>query len=475
VWVFKIMKSTVQMTTVLLLSTILPLIIACSAQTQRIEADIVFENVNVVPMNEERISPHQMVAVRDGQIIAILDQAESDTIDADRRIEGNGRYLMPGLADMHIHMRMQPQALFNLALANGVTTIANMRLADGDGKVDHLQLRSDIASGVMTGPRYLVSGPMLTPDNLPSVDDIAPMLDQHVEARYDVVKIHADLDFDIYDALIKGARERGLRVTGHGQHQMPLAQTLRMDSIEHAEEFLYTSHEGFGDIAADFFEFMPTYFDHLERLNDPEYRAPIIRDVAASGTFIDPTLVIYSMIPVWVDDSQFEAHHADPRLIYIPQGTRDWYLGADTNPYRGEDFPLSAEHFEDNLEILNTLIFELNQAGVPLLLGSDSFGTLVPGFSAHRELELMVEAGLTPYQALRTGTVNVAAYLEESDHAGTLEVGKRADFILLSENPLIDITNARTVEGVYTQGVWHTQADLNVMLEEAATGNAEWN
>jgi len=462
-----------QLTTALLWPIALSLLSACVPQSEPLEADIVFENINVIPMTEDRILQHQAVAIRNGQIIAILDQAEADTVDADTRISGEGRFLMPGLADMHIHMRMQPQALFNLALANGVTTVANMRLADGDGDVDHLQLRSDVASGQMTGPRYLVSGPMLTPENLPDTESVARMLDQHVQAGYDVVKIHADLDFDIYDALIRGARERGLRVTGHGQHQMPLAQTLRMDSIEHAEELLYTSHQGFGEIAADFIEFMPTYFDHLERLNDPEYRAPIIRDIAASGIFIDPTLVIYSMIPVWVDDDQFARHHNDPRLIYVPQGTRDWYLGADTNPYRGEDFPLSARHFEDNLDILSTLIFELNEAGVPLLLGSDSFGTLVPGFSAHRELELMVEAGLTPYQALKTGTVNVAAYLEESDIAGSVEIGKRADFILLNENPLVDIANTRSVHGVYTHGTWHTQSELNAMLGAVEGLNAE--
>ena len=109
----------------------------------------------------------------------------------------------------------------------------------------------------------------------------------------------------------------------------------------------------------------------------------------------------------------------------------------------------------------------MHEAGVPLLLGTDSFGTVVPGFSIHQELELIVAAGLSPYEALRTGTVNVAAYLGETDTAGTIEVGKRADFILLEENPLTDIRHASSVRGVFTQGNWHSESELASMLAEA--------
>ncbi len=439
----------------------------CTTPQMTVEADYVFENVNVVPLNEEVILPNQTVAVRDGEIVAIVDQSSEVDVVAGERIDAAGRYLMPGLADMHIHMRMDPQAMFNLFLANGVTTVSNMRLGDGDGDVDHLQLRADVAAGRMAGPRYLISGPQLTPELLPSADDVAPMLDRHVEQGYDVIKIHQDLSFDVYDALIAGARERGLRVTGHFQHQMPLSQSLRMGAVEHVEEFLYASLVGFGEVAADILEAMPTYYAHVEGMADPEYRAPVVRDVAASGIYVDPTLIIYKMISVWVDDDQLAKVHTDERLAYLPKGTRDLYLDPETNPYRDKDFPLSAEHLESNVEILKALLFELHEAGAPLLLGTDSFGTVVPGFSIHQELELIVAAGLSPYEALRTGTVNVAAYLGETDTAGTLEVGKRADFILLEENPLTDIRHASSVRGVFTQGNWHSESELASMLAEA--------
>lgn len=457
---------------------ILPLMLliatSCSPEQTTIEADYVIENVNVVPLNEEIILPNKAVAVRDDKIVAIVNQSSAGNITG-KHIDGAGLYLMPGLTDMHIHMRTDPQAAFNLFLANGVTTVTNMGLADGRGKIDHLQLRSDVAAGNMVGPRYLVSGPQLNPENLTTLDGVMAALDRHVDQGFDVLKVHGDLEFDVYDALMTGARERGLRVTGHSQHQMPLSQSLRMDSIEHLEEFLYVKRDGAGiKVTGDFMAIINTYYDHVDQLANPDYRGPVIQDMAASGIYFDATLIIYKMIYNWVDDDIFAAMRDDELLAYLPASTVDYWLNTETNEYRRDAFPLSAEHLKSNVELLSTILFELNEAGVPLLLGTDSFGTLVPGFSVHKELALMTEAGLTPYEALRTGTVNVAAYLGESDHAGTVEVGKRADLILVEGNPLRDVGNAANVRGVYTQGKWHSKSDLAAMLNDAKDLVADW-
>lgn len=200
---------------------------------------------------------------------------------------------------------------------------------------------------------------------------------------------------------------------------------------------------------------------------DPEYRKPMVDDVAASGVYIDPTLVIYYSVFSWVDDFLYAILPTDENLVYLPEETRDKYLNPETNPYRTDEFPFSAKHLESNIEILKTLMFELHEAGVPLLLGTDSFGTLIPGFSVHKELELTVEAGLSPYEALGTGTVNVASYLGKKKTEGTIVVGKRADFIILEENPLKDISHTRNVKGVFTQVNWYSDLELEKMLEEA--------
>jgi len=453
-----------------------PTVIGCSQPQATIEADYVFENVSVVPMNEEIVLADKAVAIRGGEIVAILDQTDADNIEAPTRIDAAGQYLMPGLADMHVHIRMDPQAAFNLFLANGVTTVFNMGLADRNGavEIDHLRLRGDVAAGRMDGPRYLISGPQLHAEELPTLAEVEPMLDHHVAQGYDAIKVHGPLDNEIYDSLIDGARARGLRVTGHTQHLRPLSDSLRQDAIEHMEEFVYVSRDPAHGKAENY---LNAYFPHADRMSDPAYRAPVVADVAASGVYIDATLIIYQYILNYVSDDLFAELQLDERLDYLPKRIRDDYMNPETNEYRngfakvvGE--PLGGHdalvaHITRNIETFSALLFEMHEAGVPLLLGTDLFGAVVPGFSIHQELKMMVDAGLTPYEALRTGTVNVAAYLGETEKAGTIEVGKRADFILLDENPLADISRTKHVRGVFSHGKWRSETDLATLLDEA--------
>lgn len=239
--------------------------------------------------------------------------------------------------------------------------------------------------------------------------------------------------------------------------------------------------EVFGEAATGSVDnYLDAYRANIARLENPEYRRSIVQDLASSGVFLDPTLIIYTMLPAYISDERFEALHLDPRLIYLPQRTRDSYLDPDNNEYRaglapllraffervGDDTPLDA-HLDHNIDLLGRLMAELHDAGVPLLLGSDAFGALVPGFAVHQELALMVDAGLSPYEALRTGTVNVAAYLGEAEVAGTIETGKRADFVLVADNPIEDIKNAANIRGVFSHGRWRSKADLDPLLANA--------
>lgn len=448
-------------------------------------ADIIFDHINLVPMTGDIVQPNKSVVVRDGIIIAIVNRSVSNRYNAVTRIDGRGKFLMPGLSDMHVHMRMSPQDFFDLNLAAGITTVFNMGMSDGGGKIDHLALRESVAAGTMDGPRYLVSGPQLESDNLKSLQDVRSALLESTEHHYDAIKIHGDLSPELYDALISGAHEKGVRVRGHGQHMMPLAQTLRMDSVEHIEEMLYTSRDDIFGREAEFGaeekgninNFLTAYYHNIARLEDSAYRSRLVKDVVESGVYWDPTLVIYSMIPIYVSDDSFAALARDPRLDYLPESMRRESLDKDKNEYRAGLVPVFSaflqhvgapsslkDHFDRNIKILLSLIKELHDGGTPLLIGSDAFGALVPGFAPHQELELFVKAGLTPFQALRAATVNPAEYLGEYDRAGTVEVGKRADFVLLGTNPLQNIQNAADVRGVFTHGKWHSLEDLKARL-----------
>ena len=453
------------------------------------DADFVVDHVTVIPMTRDIVQRDKSVVVRDGIIIAITDGRRSSRYRSAKHIDGTGKFLMPGLSDMHVHLRMPPQDFFDLNLAAGVTTVFNMGLADGGGKIDHLALRASVEAGTMDGPRYLVSGPQLESWNIKSLDDVNKTLQETAAHHYDAIKIHSDFSPELYNALITGARERGFRIRGHGQHMMPLAQTLRMDCVEHIEELLYISRdESFGQEAKFGAEengnnhlFMGAYYHNISRLRNSAYRAEVVKDIADSDVYWDPTMVIYSMIPIYISDDSFAALANDPRLEYLPESMRRESLDKDRNEYRVGLVPVFStflksigdqsglkDHFDNNLATLLTLTKELHDAGVPLLTGSDAFGALVPGFAQHQEMELFVKAGLTPYETLKAATVNPAKYLGEYDHAGTVEVGKRADFILLGANPLDNIQNAGDVQGVFTHGKWYSPEDLKVRLDRVA-------
>lgn len=408
-------------------------------------ADFLFENVALIPMTHEAVLEDRAVAVRDRKIVSILPQARAHTVRAAQRIDGRGHYLMPALADMHVHVEGDPERDFALYLANGITTVRNMSARD----YDHLRIRSDVETGQLVGPRYLVSGPSLTSRTLERGEDVARTLELHVARKYDIVKVHGTLPADVYDAVIEGAHSRGLKVSGHVQQGRPLAESLRMDSIEHAEEFLHVPGR--------------------KALEDRGEALAAAREIAATGTFVTPSLVVFDAISAYLDDRRLASLRTLPELRYLPEAQRDEWLGADSNPYRARiKKPEAVRSLANAVPLLQQFTGMLQDAGVPLLLGTDAAGALVPGFSVHSELSLLVASGLSPFEALRTGTVNVARFLGEQSSAGTAEVGKSAELVLVKANPLADVSNAGRVQGVLSQGRWHSAGALARMLEVAA-------
>ena len=417
-------------------------------------------NVNVVPMSSETVLPQQTVIVEDG-LIAMLGPVDEVPIPEDATVvDGTDRFLMPGLAEMHAHVPAAGSANldrnFSLYVANGVTTIRGML-----GQRSHLALRQQLQEGSVFGPRLVTSGPSLNGRSVAGVAQARQMVrDQHA-AGYDFIKIHPGLTADEFIAVGETANEIGIPFAGHVPVAAGIARALQLNmaSIDHLDGYfvalLPTDSDGFGGYGG-FFDVMLA--NELEAGKIPE----LARATAAAGTWNVPTEVL---IEVRIDGTPEAELRGRPGMQYMPQETVDRWAAAREAVRAESDF--DAGTAELAITLRRQLILELHKAGAGLLLGSDSPQVFnVPGFSIHEELDALVASGLTPYEALRTGTVAVAEFLDSN--AGAVAAGRDADLVLLDANPLEDIRNARRIHGVILKGAWHSAESLRRRLSRYA-------
>jgi imidazolonepropionase-like amidohydrolase len=430
---------------------------------------VAFVNVHVVPMDGERVLPAQTVLIKDG-LIAEIGPAYSVRVPSDAlKIDGRGKYLMPGLADMHVHLQtyneQDNRAMFKLFLANGVTTILNLY-----GNQQHLELRRRVANGQITGPTVYTSGPYIAnlPDWMPTVEEVERMVVEQKQAGYDIIKIHGDFSREAYRKLFEVARREGMRVIGHAPRNLGIEVMLeeRQDALAHAEEYLY---------AYFYFKANPALktadLETKKRyIVEQEARiAGIAQATAKAGTWVVPNLTAYRGIGLQAKDVTPLLNR--PEMKYVPTNISAYWM-PDTNRYvqrfSNEDarWSLWARY-----ELLEKLVKGLSNAGVRLMTGTDTpIPSVIPGFSIHDELRDLVAAGLTPYQAIRAATVSPAEFLGAGDLSGTVTAGKRADLMLVERNPLEDVNNAARRAGVMVRGRWFTESELRKMLDSLSKG-----
>jgi imidazolonepropionase-like amidohydrolase len=422
-----------------------------------------FVNVNVVPMDKEGVLLNQTVIVRKGRISEIGPTKQIKIPRNTVRIDGRGKYLMPGLVDMHTHITDDvaegtPLASENgellLYIANGVTTVRNMK-----GWPKHIRWRQQVASSEILGPTLYTCGP--TVNGLQSAEEAKRTVKEQVKAGYDCIKVYSPPDWsqEAYEALIAAARELKIQAVGHFPRNLPFEVALNTGqaSVDHAEEFLYT------------------HFFKLKRKID----ATIISDAAKatrnSGISVTTTLVTYKHIALQLGDETFQNLLRKPELKYVPQSIRHRGESATLNGYRKQHSPDKAPLFMRSLDLQKRVIKAFHNAGVRIMLGTDSSWNLhfvVAGFSVHEELLELIDAGLSPYEALRTATVNPAEFLHASREFGTVSVGKRADLILVAGNPLESVNYASQPIGVMLRGRWLPSTELQQRLEVLAAAYA---
>lgn len=419
-------------------------------------------NVNVLPMDRERIIPDSIVIVRNGRIEQV-GQSNRVTIPRDAvRIEGRGRYLMPGLAEMHAHVPPNPgdvqwtQDVLYLYVANGVTLARSML-----GAPHHLDLRARAERREIVSPRIHAAGPAFSGNSVATPEDARRMVREQKAAGYDMLKIQTGLDRARYDAIVETARQQGINFAGHVPEAVGLARALDAGqaTVDHLDGYVPMLVSGRTTAGGGLFGFDLT--DTVDPARIPE----IARRTREAGVWNVPTesLPRHLLLPSPTTDEMMVREE----LRYVPAQMRAQWRAMRTNFQSGPSY--SPERARRYLDVRARLIKALHDAGAGLLLGSDAPQWFnVPGFSLLRELRYMVDSGLTPYQALAMGTTNVARFLGKPDEFGTIAPGRRADLILLEANPLADIDNVRRRAGVMLNGRWLPEAELQKGLAAIA-------
>jgi len=432
---------------------------ASDAETPPAAADVAFVGVNVVPMSSEEVLENRTVLVEDGRI-SWIGAADAAVPEGAQAIDAAGLYLMPGLAEMHAHVPPQAgqeaftdQILF-LFLANGVTTIRGML-----GAPHHLALRDELDSGRKLGPRLVTTGPSLNGNSVPTPEAAREAVEAQAAAGYDLLKIHPGIGAEAFDTLAATAERVGIRFAGHVPAEVGVRRFIELggSTIDHLD--------GYVDALLSEDAPAPAFFgvnamDHVDEASLDE----LVRLTAEAGVAQVPTQSLFEDLLL---DGDVDGLYARDDVRYMVPAVREGW-GDAVASIRGD---VPREDLERFIDLRRRLIRALHDAGVPILLGSDAPQIFnVPGFSMHEELDALVASGLTPYEALRTGTVNIARHLGAEDR-GTVAEGQAADLILLRGNPLESVANVRDVAGVMIQGHWLGAAEIEAGLADIAEAN----
>jgi len=468
----------------MLITAMVAFLLTCC--TQRSEKEIiVFTNVNLIPMTGEKVVEDQAVVIEGSKIVAIGNSNTMQIPKDAQLIDGNGAYLMPGLADMHMHTRTDwedrdiwPVHPLNLYLANGVTTIRDFS-PQGSPLTYALQWRDEIHAGIRIGPTIYASGKLLYASPLGDPEGI---VQQNYDLGFDFLKLYSYLSKDDYHRAMQKAKTLGMYTAGHIPYAVGLDGVLAegMDEIAHVEELLpeFLSFDREKHLTAE--EWLPYIVESAIRQLDLTSStlgvdferenlnalARITHQLRSANIPVCTTMVVDDVIQLKL--FQPEAFLERPENIYFKKGYLERFRqGEEKHQVQFEGIERLAS-FKYGID--RWVLVGLQKAGILLLLGTDS-GTggmgIVPGYSIHDELRILVENGFSPYEALATGTVNAGIVIERmtgEGSFGTIEIGKRADLILIADNPLRDISTLRTPLGVMAAGRWYAGDTL-----------AEWN
>lgn len=425
------------------------LVLAFSAPAAAQEEGLtVLEGASVVDLQAGSVLSDHSVVVANGEIQWIGPTSELAVVPDARRIDARGKYLMPGLADLHVHMQTDDVPLF---LANGITTIREMNGADR-----HLALRDSVERDLRVGPRMYVASTLQAGEEQPwrhelieSAEDAYYSAHRIADAGFDYIKVYDGLSAAAYDAFVEAAATVEVPLTGHVPMSVGLDYVLDAGqiSIEHVEQIMYA-----------------TVGHRPDTTKIPE----IVERIRASGIAVTPTLAAMRMLGMQ-QTSAYAERLQRPEMRYLGEELLGWWRSLA--PAEGATDFRPDDHRNRSREafygFLSRLTLALYEAGVPLLVGTDTPNPLlVPGYSIHLEIAALVEAGIPIADVLRAATAGAATFVGDEDEWGALRKGAAADLLLLDANPLNELSTLERPWGVMAAGHWMDRAKLNRMLEK---------
>jgi imidazolonepropionase-like amidohydrolase len=436
----------------------------CNSQKENDKEGFAFINVNVITMEDDRVLSNYAVVVQDGKIKDIKPADAIDTSDYEHVIDGSGKYLMPGLAEMHAHIPHPnggndeiEETLF-LYLSNGITTIRGML-----GHPYHLQLKADVENGTILGPRIFTSGPSLNGNTVKTVEEAREIVKAQKDAGYDFLKLHSGLRLEVFDEIARTAKEVGMGFAGHVSVDVGIVHALKSGyaSIDHVDGYLEGLVPASAGVKPDQNGFFGYNFAHLA---DTSLLPELIRLTRENNVWVVTTQSLFTR---WASPEPAEVYLAQPEMKYMPASTLKQWEQRKTNMISNPNY--TAAQWEKMMEVRKTIIRQLNDNTDLLLFGSDAPQVFnVPGFSIHHELQDLLDCGLTPYEALRIGTISPSIYFDKEGDFGSITSGASADLILLNGNPLENIKNLRHPAGVMVRGKWLDREFLDRELEKIA-------
>lgn len=424
-----------------------------SACAQSADGVTAFVDVTVIPMDTERALPGHTVLVRGDRIVAVGPSASVAVPAGARRIDGRGKYLTPGLAEMHGHVP-QPGApaqytedVLFLYVANGITTVRGMLGAEGQ-----LDLRRRIARGELTGPTLYLAGPSFNGNSVSSPEGAVEMVRAQKAAGWDLLKVHPGLTRAEYDAMARTAAEEGIRFGGHVPVEVGLMHALTMgqETFDHVDGYV-------------------EFVGGVEGSIDPAKLDSAVMMTREAGAWVVPTMALWEVLFTTLD---LDSLRAFPELRYTPPQQVTSWVNAYNQRRGSPQFDMMTS--QRVIDARQQVLAALHRGGAGILMGTDAPQQFsVPGFSLHREFPRMRAAGMTPFDILATGTRNVGAYFQRNDAFGTVAVGRRADLLLLDADPLADEANLQRIAGVMARGRWLPREEIQARLQAIAARNGQ--